>query len=230
MSKCMCVHPTFTGAQVLQMAATVFRSSIFCSRAIFCALLSILSAWIWPEFKWIGSYTLSCSNFFTSYISPGTRLWTSPLSNPISAQYVRYQNYGPRIVSEQSEIILTAAVNSSHLYEKKDFEIKTKRAMHELMFCIIQSFLCNTLPSPTKPGCLSPTMCCKIKSHNKCCSIWIYGQFAPWSCLGGNHIAVKHLLSSRPVQTILFQVYGRLWIKSSRMVTSPMCLPESQNE
>ena len=34
----------------------------------FFALLSISWDKIWPNFKWIGSSTLSCGNFFTSYI------------------------------------------------------------------------------------------------------------------------------------------------------------------
>ena len=59
-----------------------FQFNIFCPCSSFCALLSILWGQFWPEFKWIGSYTLSCPNFFTSYISSGRPLLDFTIIKP----------------------------------------------------------------------------------------------------------------------------------------------------
>ena len=52
-------------AQVLIMAATVFRFSIFCFRAIFCALLSILSPGFDPSLN-----GLDLTRFLVQTFSP----------------------------------------------------------------------------------------------------------------------------------------------------------------
>ena len=62
------------------------------------------------------------------------RFQTSPLSNPISAQYVRYQKLW---LFKWSEIILSPIqlkVMLVESIEKKEFDIKTKNDAWESMF------------------------------------------------------------------------------------------------
>ena len=68
---------------------------------------------------------------FSPHIFGGPRLQTSPLSNPISTQfveYVGYQNYGA--CWNDPKTILSTSVNVGHTKQKKEFEIKTNNVLN----------------------------------------------------------------------------------------------------
>ena len=68
---------------------------------------------------------------FSPHIFGGPRLQTSPLSNPISTQfveYVGYQNYGA--CWNDPKTILFTSVNVGHTKQKKEFEIKTNNVLN----------------------------------------------------------------------------------------------------
>ena len=160
------MHAAFTGrAQLLQMAAAkVFSNSIFSAcTPYFAPGYQFYEASFDPSLNGSDLTRFLVSTFSPHIFPPDARFETSPLSNPISPQYVRYQNYGSEMVLKRSKIIPTnsADVNDGHLYQKKEFKIKTTKNdawALERMFWIIRPFLCNRLLSSTKSVCLSPAM------------------------------------------------------------------------